>query len=121
VNRNELIKALEAWSNTHPGRTTSLWINKWIINARLLLHKAAAALREPADGWLPIESAPKNKTVLGVVDGETRLIRWCKTSHAPIYGWNIADQGVEDFELCHPTVWRYRPPPPKAAPSGDEG
>lgn len=75
-----------------------------------------AALRAVEDGWRPIETAPHNKTVLGVVDGETRLIRWGKASHVPIYGWCLADQGAEDFDICRPTLWQPKPLPPKVKP-----
>ena len=67
--------------------------------------------------WQPIETAPRGPhsgpPYLGVVNGEVRLIRWGKTSHIPMYGWCLADQGVEDFDLCEPTHWQPLPAPPK--------
>lgn len=62
--------------------------------------------------WRPIESAPKDGTIiLGAVDGETRLLSWGKTSHVPMYGFCLADQGAEDFDLCEPTHWMPLPQP----------
>lgn len=67
--------------------------------------------------WQAIDSAPKGTRapLLGVVDGDVRLIRWGKTSHVPLYGWCLADQGVEDFDLCKPTHWQPLPEPPKGS------
>lgn len=66
--------------------------------------------------WQPIETAPKGKTILAVVDGDVRLVHWAKTSHVPIYGFCLADQGAEDFDLCKPTHWMSLPDPPLAQP-----
>lgn len=63
--------------------------------------------------WQPIETAPMDTHILGVVDGDVRMIRWGKTSHLPIYGFCLADQGVEEFDLCEPTHWMPLPPPPE--------
>lgn len=65
--------------------------------------------------WQDISTAPKDETVLGAVDGEVRLIRWCKASHVPFHGWCLVDQGAEDRDLCVPTNWMPRPTPPSAA------
>jgi hypothetical protein len=77
-----------------------------------------AAKVEPQ--WQPMDSAPHDITLLGVVDGDVRVIRWCKTSHVPIYGWNLADQGVEEYEICEPTCWMYRPAPPRSLTQADK-
>ncbi|MGG5810981.1 DUF551 domain-containing protein [Falsiroseomonas sp. CW058] len=67
--------------------------------------------------WQHIATAPKGPHCgpphLGVVGGEVRLIRWGRTSHIPITGWCLADQGVEDFDLCEPTHWMPLPEPPR--------
>ena len=47
-----------------------------------------------------------------VVDGHVRFVAWGKTSHVPIYGWCLADQGVEDFDLCDPECWMPLPASP---------
>jgi hypothetical protein len=68
--------------------------------------------------WQPIETAeraPYRERFLGVVDGEVRLIMWTKTSHVPIYGWCLVDQGAEDCDLCTPTHWQPLPAPPEPA------
>jgi hypothetical protein len=64
--------------------------------------------------WQPIDTAPKEGPfpMLGIVDGSVRLIYFGKTSHVPLYGWNLADQGPEDCELCSPTHWMPLPEPP---------
>jgi len=64
--------------------------------------------------WQNIDFAlPIAKRILGVVDGEVRVISYGKTSHVPMYGWCLADQGPEDFDLCNPTHWMPLPDPPK--------
>jgi hypothetical protein len=68
----------------------------------------------PSDsGWYPmVQDTPREEPLLGVVDGRVRFIQWGKTSHVPMYGWCLADQGTEDFDLCQPTHWRRIPAPP---------
>ena len=70
-------------------------------------------------GWRPIETAPKGELLIGYVGDAVRLIYWGKTSHVPLYGWNLADQGVEDCELCQPSHWMPLPQPPKEADDDD--
>jgi hypothetical protein len=66
--------------------------------------------------WYPIETAPKDgKRVLGVVEGDVHFIRYGKTSHVPLYGWNVCDQGPEDCDLVEPTHWMPLPKPPPPA------
>lgn len=69
---------------------------------------------QPLDAeWMPIESAPKNGVrFLAFVEGHVRVVAWGKTSHIPIYGFCLADQGVEDFDICEPTHWMPLPKPP---------
>lgn len=58
--------------------------------------------------WRPMDypwSQDNPGTLLGLVGGRVRLIRWGKTSHVPLYGWCLADQGPEDFDLCKPDGW----------------
>lgn len=78
----------------------------------LAAHKAMIAgmpPAPPADPWSSIESAPRDRMILGAVDGQTRFVKWGKTSHVPIYGWCLADQGAEDFDMCKPTAWQPLP------------
>jgi len=65
------------------------------------------------NAWQPIETAPKDRMIWGWVDGRKRLIKWGKTSHVPLYGFCLADQGAEDFDICHPTHWQELPEDPK--------
>jgi hypothetical protein len=53
--------------------------------------------------------------VLGVVEGDVHFIRYGKTSHVPLYGWNVCDQGPEDCDLVEPTHWMPLPKPPPPA------
>ncbi len=64
--------------------------------------------------WQPIETAPRDKGyLLGWVEGTVRFIQYGKTSHVPLYGWCLADQGPEEFDLCHPSHWMPIPEAPK--------
>ncbi len=62
--------------------------------------------------WQPTETAPKHVRLLAVVEDSVRIVMWGKTSHVPLYGWCVADQGVEDFDLCKPKCWMPLPLPP---------
>lgn len=74
----------------------------------------AALVAAMGAAWRPIDECNKSITHLGIVDGDVRVIAWGKTSHVPIYGWCLADQGVEDFDLCSPSaVMPLLPPPAK--------
>lgn len=46
----------------------------------------AALTAANAAAWRPIEEAPRDQFLLGVVDGRVRVIHWGKTSHIPLYG-----------------------------------
>lgn len=86
-------------------------------------HKAIARaiLSERQRAWLPIATAPKDDRFLAVVDGEVRVVSYGKTSHVPIEGFCLADQGPEDFDLCRPTAWQLLPPSPKPAAVSEGG
>lgn len=76
--------------------------------------KAASLLSRMGEGWRPIAEAPRDGThILAVVEGQTRRVAWGKTSHIPLYGFCLADQGAEDFDLCEPTLWQHLPKPPE--------
>lgn len=66
--------------------------------------------------WQPMDTAPQDGTfntrILAVVDGLVRIIAYGKTSHVSMWGWCLADQGPEDFDLCEPTYWMPLPDPP---------
>jgi hypothetical protein len=64
-------------------------------------------------GWRSMDTAPEDRTVLGVVEGRIRLVRYGKTSHLPWRGFCLADQGVEEFDLCSPSHWMPLPDLPE--------
>lgn len=67
-------------------------------------------------GWQPISTAPTNTgPKLGVVAGKVRLIAWGHSSHTKWLGWCLADQGMEDFDVCEPSHWMPLPMPPSGA------
>ncbi|CAO3358701.1 Lar family restriction alleviation protein [Azospirillum palustre] len=88
----------------------------WLYEA---MDKALTGLTAPAvDGWRSMGSAPKDGTrFLAAVDDEWRFVRWGKTSHIPIYGFCLADQGPEDADLCSPSGWMPLPPAPSSSPA----
>ena len=70
--------------------------------------------------WQPIKTAPKDGTrFLSVYGGQTRVVQYGKTSHVPLWGFCLADQGVEEFDLVDLSVWMPLPSPP--TPQRDRG
>lgn len=60
-----------------------------------------------------IESAPKDGTrFLTCRHGVVRVAAWGKASHVPLWGFCLADQGAEDFDIIKPTHWMPLPEPP---------
>ena len=78
-------------------------------------HRELEAQRAPLTEWQPIETAPRQRRFLALVDGLVRFVAWGKTSHVPMYGWCLVDQGAEDSELCEPTHWMPFPALPESA------
>ena len=72
--------------------------------------RAALVAYESAK-WQPIETAPRDRRILAVVDGGVRFVKYGKTSHVPLYGFCLADQGAEEFDICQPTHWMPLPGP----------
>jgi len=71
-------------------------------------------------GWQPIKTAPKDGSrFLAVVDGVVRFAAYGKTSHVLMYGFCLADQGAENFDLCEPIYWRPLPEIPGPNVIGD--
>lgn len=55
----------------------------------------------------PMDTAPRDGTKFdALVDGKWRKVMWGKTSHVPLYGWILIDQGDEDADLCEPEGWQ---------------
>lgn len=77
-----------------------------------LLHACAATLGDAMPRWRDMETAPRDRFLIGWVDGMVRFIRYGKTAHVPMFGWNLADQGAEDFDLCKPDAWMPLPAGP---------
>jgi hypothetical protein len=77
--------------------------------------------RQTETGWKPMDTAPKEGAFLAVVDGDVRIVAHGKTSHVPLYGWVLVDQGPEDADLCEPTCWQPLPAPPPSAIGNLEG
>ncbi|GEM_PF-2052210 len=74
----------------------------------------AAAL---ADGWMPIETAPKDGVELWVFNGEQGVMHWTEGAMPGVGHWALwvwADQTVADIdpEPIQPTHWRPLPAPP---------
>jgi CTP synthase (UTP-ammonia lyase) len=73
----------------------------------------------PPDGWRDPETISSaddladGRLLPAVVDGEIRAVRYGKTSHVPLYGWCLADQGAEEFDLCRPSLIYALPQPPE--------
>lgn len=68
--------------------------------------------------WASMDCAPRDGTLfLAWVededgDGAVRFVNWGKTSHVPMYGFCLRDQGVEDSDLCDPKCWMPIPDRP---------
>lgn len=58
-----------------------------------------------ANGWLPIESAPKDKSWLLIARGDEMAVGWFDVERS---NWRIG--GMTYFDK--PTHWKHRPKPP---------
>jgi len=78
--------------------------------AKLALTAALGAM------WRPISEAPKDgQRILAIYGGQTRIVQYAKTSHVPLYGFCLADQGPEDFDIVPESKiagWQTLPSPP---------
>lgn len=74
--------------------------------------KLYAAPQPASDGWLAIESAPK--------DGETPMLFWEKSAFIGYRGADFPDDAACDSlgTACYPTHWQSLPPPPAAGGAG---
>jgi hypothetical protein len=66
----------------------------------------------PKDEWRDIATAPKDRIIDAIVDGEVRLVAWREASYELLWGWCLADEG-DTPDICTPTLWRPRPTPPE--------
>ena len=79
--------------------------------------KVAALAACDESPWRSMENAPsEGETFLAVVDGVVRKVAWTKTSHVPLWGWCLVDQGVEDRDFCEPSLWMPMPAAPEGKP-----
>jgi len=102
---NDIAKAFEYYAN----------IGSKVDYAHTVAAIQAALDECDKEPWQSMDSAPKGPPILACVDGQTRIVQWGKTSHVPLYGWCLADQGVEDYDICEPTHWTPIPVLPKEA------
>lgn len=109
-----------------PGIVTE-WPKVWrmprkVPNGRLVAVTVPQVIAElQASGhlypsWQPMETADRssyalNRRVLGIVNGEVRVIAYGFSSHTKWLTWCLADQGVENFDSCTPTAWMPLPLP----------
>lgn len=88
-------------------RATDDPLAQWAADEIERLQAELTALK--GDGWQSMDTAPKHGHFLATVADGVRLVSWGKTSHVPLYGWILVDQGVEDCDLCLPTAWMPLP------------
>lgn len=98
-----VLAAWEAYDNA-PG---------YFTNSELMRATLTAALGAM---WRPISEAPKDgQRILAIYGGQTRIVQYAKTSHVPLYGFCLADQGPEDFDIVPESKiagWQPLPSPP---------
>ncbi|BEV43992.1 hypothetical protein CRBSH125_01750 [Afipia carboxidovorans] len=86
------------------------WYTAGTNPMRAALSAAFAAM------WRPISEAPKDgQRILAIYGGQTRIVQYAKTSHVPLYGFCLADQGPEDFDIVPESKiagWQTLPSPP---------
>jgi hypothetical protein len=122
----EALREIEtAWSHLHPHWEGSAFDNAVIRRARAALARAAAV----KDGWLPIETAPKDGTEILTVGNDSGAViatKWLspgpyvRTPRQNYYrdaGWYWASWS-EAVGPVSPTHWRPLPPPPSQEEPG---
>jgi hypothetical protein len=109
----EAAEAIRAMLSASPPSDHVPDVGNMISPPSTLQKMQIAPQSEPVSGWRDIATAPRDRSIfLGAVDGVVRLVSWGKTSHVPIYGFCLADQGAEDYDLCEPSCWQPLPSPP---------
>lgn len=61
------------------------------------------------------EAAKDGQRILAIYGGQTRIVQYAKTSHVPLYGFCLAEQGPEDFDIVPESKiagWQPLPSPP---------
>lgn len=90
------------------------------LRAELEALKAAQAGAEEAR-WLPMHDAPRHRRFLASVEGLVRLVTYGKTSHVPMWGWVLVDEGFENSDFCEPDGWMELPAAITATGAGNQG
>lgn len=100
----------------------------WITNNTQTIETALAAAEQPVvDAWQPIETAPRDKTVILAAHSQAALTVWWDND---VHGWVDGETNSYDELLTFPvTHWRQLPPlpcsalasPAQPAPSQDSG
>jgi len=79
-----------------------------VSNLALAQLLAAASASGGVDGWMPIETAPKDGTYILIAEGDFMdIAKWWMPDYGPGY-WG----DIDGTPSCTPTHWRPRPPPP---------
>jgi len=107
--RNALLAVLKQMTNALRDKTGETMPNVVVALTTIASIESNSPMVGSVSEWQAIETAPKDKKLLGLVDGEVRFIRYGKASHVPLYGFCLADQGAEDFDLCEPDGWMPTP------------
>lgn len=110
------IKAIEKASDNLEAMCDDCQYGHASVLGRVMLDRAISAALAACDEspWRSMESAPsEGETFLAVVDGVVRKVAWTKTSHVPLWGWCLVDQGVEDRDFCEPSLWMPMPAAPE--------
>lgn len=105
-------------------QSTGLVHHQTLVDRGAALYAAIerlASLAQPADlaRWQPMHDAPRHRRFLASVDGLVRIVTYGKTSHVPMWGWILVDQGTEDADLCEPDGWMELPAAIQSATPGE--
>ena len=71
-------------------------------------HEAIAIMRKEPQGWMPIETAPKDEPILV---GPTKRMGICVAMNDSRDGW-VTETCSEWINIYTPTHWMPLPPPP---------
>lgn len=76
---------------------------------------AIAAWNRRAEGWMPIETAPRDKPIIVYQDGEQAVVTWMTALEDGAGDWIIWRRVGSDalaVRMPEPTHWRHLPTPP---------
>lgn len=78
-----------------------------------LLARITALLSENADGWMPIESAPRDRTEILAFNGEIHKMKWIEGDGYALFSYSEEVLADVDPDPEQPTHWQPLPTPPK--------